>query len=157
MATLEISTRPYLVRAMHEWCSDNGYTPYLVIAVCDEYTQVPMEYVKNQEIVLNISYDATQDFSIHNDYILFSAQFRGVSKELIIPIGAVLSIFARETGGGMSFEYEAPHAESKVHGVLHRALGSTLSVVSDEEKHQDNDPDDTPPAPSNRPTLTVVK
>lgn len=102
-----IPTKPYMIRALYEWCVDNGYTPYLVVAV-DENTRVPMGYVKNGEIVLNINYSATRNLQLDNDAIRFSARFNGVSSDLYIPMGAVRGIFARENGQGMFFEPEKP-------------------------------------------------
>lgn len=99
------STKPYLIRALHEWCSDNGHTPYVVVWV-DGRTQVPREFVKDNEIVLNIGYSATQGLKIDNEWLSFSARFGGVPREIAIPVGNVLSIFARETGEGMGFEVE---------------------------------------------------
>src|ERR687883_2046203 len=99
----EKSTKPYLIRAIHEWCSDSNYTPYLSVKV-DANTRVPTEYVKNGEIVLNVSYDATHRLTIGNDAVQFSARFNGVSRECSIPVEAVLGIFARENGQGLFFE-----------------------------------------------------
>jgi stringent starvation protein B len=96
------STRPYLLRALHEWCSDNGFTPYVAVLV-DETVQVPQEYVKNGEIVLNVSYDATSGLRLGNDYIEFKARFAGVAREIIVPVNRVLAIYARENGQGMAF------------------------------------------------------
>jgi stringent starvation protein B len=96
------STRPYLLRALHEWCTDSGFTPYVAVLV-DETVQVPMEYVKNGEIVLNVSYDATSGLRLGNDYIEFKARFAGVPREIVIPVGRVLAIYARENGQGMAF------------------------------------------------------
>ena len=96
------STRPYLLRAMHEWCTDSGFTPYVAIFV-DETVQVPMEYVKNGEIVLNVGYDATAGMTLGNEFIEFKARFGGVPREIIIPINRVMAIYARENGQGMSF------------------------------------------------------
>jgi stringent starvation protein B len=101
----EKSTKPYLIRAIHEWCSDSNFTPYLSVRV-DANTRVPMEYVKNGEIVLNVSYDATHRLTIANDVVQFSARFNGVSRECSVPIEAVLGIFARENGQGLFFEVE---------------------------------------------------
>ena len=103
----EISTKPYLIRAIFEWCVDSGYTPYLSLTV-DANTRVPMEYVKNGEIVLNISYTATHHLKIDNDLITFSARFGGVSREIVIPIHAVIGIFSKESGQGMFFQREEP-------------------------------------------------
>ena len=96
------STRPYLLRALHEWCTDSGFTPYVAVLV-DETVQVPMEYVKNGEIVLNVSYDATSGLRLGNDFIEFKARFAGVAREILIPINRVLAIYARENGQGMAF------------------------------------------------------
>ncbi|ACT49535.1 ClpXP protease specificity-enhancing factor [Methylovorus glucosotrophus] len=99
------STKPYLIRAVHEWCVDNGFTPHLLVTV-DENTRVPMAYVKNGEIVLNINYSATKDLVIDNTAISFSARFSGASQNIYVPIGAVRGIFARENSQGMFFEAE---------------------------------------------------
>jgi stringent starvation protein B len=96
-------TTPYLIRAIFEWCCDNGLTPYIAVKV-DDNTRVPTEYVKNGEIVLNISPDATRNLKIGNDLIQFSARFAGVSRELSVPIPSVTGIFARETGQGLAFQ-----------------------------------------------------
>ena len=108
----EISNKPYLIRAIYEWCADAGYTPYIGVKV-DQNTRVPIEYVKNGEIVLSVSLQATRNLTIGNDMIQFSARFNGVSREIAVPIYAVASIFARETGRGMFFEPEAaPEVET---------------------------------------------
>lgn len=101
------STKPYLVRALHEWCVDNGLTPHLMVAV-DAQTRVPAAYVKNGEIVLNISHAATQHLLIDADSIAFSARFGGVSQDIHVPMSAVRGIFARENGQGMFFQPEPP-------------------------------------------------
>jgi stringent starvation protein B len=106
----EKSTKPYLIRAIHEWCSDSNLTPYVSVKV-DANTRVPMEYVKNGEIVLNLSYDATHRLTIGNDVIQFSARFNGLSRECSIPVEAVAGIFARENGQGLFFPVEEPAAE----------------------------------------------
>src|SRR3954462_12358399 len=99
----ETSTKPYLLRAIYEWCTDNGYTPYLA-AMVDGETQVPMEFVKNGEIVLNISFSATSGLKMDNDFIHFHARFAGVSREIFVPVDNVVAIYARENGQGMAFE-----------------------------------------------------
>ena len=98
----EKSTKPYLIRAIHEWCSDSGLTPYLSVQV-DANTRVPAEHVKNGEIVLNVAHDATHRLTIGNEVIQFAARFGGVSRECSVPIEAVSGIFARENGQGMFF------------------------------------------------------
>src|SRR5690606_21142480 len=107
----ERSTKPYLIRAVHEWACDSGFTPYLSVKV-DETTRVPMEHVKNGEIVLNLSYDATHRLTIGQDLIQFSARFGGVSRECSIPVAAVQGIFARENGQGLFFPEESGGASA---------------------------------------------
>ena len=99
----ETSTKPYLIRAIHEWCGDNGFTPYLAVAV-DHRTEVPMEYVKAGEIVLNVSLGATNRLSLGNELISFQARFGGVAREISVPIDCVSAIYARENGHGMAFD-----------------------------------------------------
>jgi len=96
------STRPYLIRALYDWCTDNGLTPYVAVAV-DDSVQVPRDYVKNGEIVLNISFDATSSLKLGNDFIEFKARFAGVARDIMVPVGRVLAIYARENGQGMAF------------------------------------------------------
>ncbi|MDH3287502.1 MAG: ClpXP protease specificity-enhancing factor [Betaproteobacteria bacterium] len=101
----ERSTKPYFIRAIHEWCSDSNLTPYVTVQV-DANTRVPAAHVKNGEILLNVSYDATHKLTIGNEAIQFSARFDGVSRECSLPIAAVTGIFARENGQGMFFAHE---------------------------------------------------
>lgn len=104
------STRPYLIRALYEWCTDNGFTPYVAVQV-DDTVQVPREYVKNGEIVLNISFDATSSLRLGNDFIEFKARFAGSAREISVPVGRVIAIYARENGQGMAFPAPTPAAE----------------------------------------------
>ncbi len=96
------STRPYLLRALHDWCTDNGFTPYLAVFV-DGSVQVPMEYVKNNEIVLNVGFEATSGLKLGNEFIEFKARFGGSSREIVVPVDHVVAIYARENGQGMAF------------------------------------------------------
>jgi stringent starvation protein B len=96
------STRPYLLRALHEWCTDNGFTPYLAVYV-DSSVQVPMEHVKNNEIVLNVGFEATSGLKLGNDVVEFRARFGGVSRDIVVPVDHVVAIYARENGQGMAF------------------------------------------------------
>ncbi|KKW68249.1 hypothetical protein AAV94_06220 [Lampropedia cohaerens] len=96
------STQPYLLRALHEWCTDNGLTPYLAVKV-DGSVQVPPEFVRNGEIVLNVSYDATAKLQLGNDFIEFQARFGGVPRQIVVPVHRVMAIYARENGQGMAF------------------------------------------------------
>lgn len=112
----ERSTKPYLIRAIHEWCSDSNLTPYITVKV-DASTRVPAEHVKNGEIVLNVSYDATHKLKIGDETIQFAARFSGVSRECSVPIAAVTGIFARENGQGMFFPQEpAPEKGNEAPG-----------------------------------------
>ncbi|OYV00362.1 MAG: ClpXP protease specificity-enhancing factor [Burkholderiales bacterium PBB5] len=96
------STRPYLIRALHDWCTDNGFTPYIAVHV-SRTVQVPMEYVKNNEIVLNVGFEATSGLKLGNDFIEFKARFGGHSREILVPVDHVVAIYARENGQGMAF------------------------------------------------------
>jgi len=131
----EISTKPYLIRALYEWCVDSGYTPQILAAV-DAHTRVPAGFVKDGQIVLNISAGATRDLKLDNDWIQFSARFAGVSHEIAIPIGRVAAIFARENGQGLHFEPE------------NASSGPPPTPPGD---------DNAPPPSKGRPTLKVVK
>jgi stringent starvation protein B len=96
------STRPYLIRALHDWCTDNGFTPYIAVFV-DRSVQVPMEYVKNNEIVLNVGFEATSGLKLGNELIEFKARFGGSAREIVVPVDHVVAIYARENGQGMAF------------------------------------------------------
>ncbi|MYN04116.1 ClpXP protease specificity-enhancing factor [Pseudoduganella sp. DS3] len=160
----EISTKPYMLRAIYEWCTDCGYTPYLAVKV-DGATQVPMEYVKKGEIVLNISFGATSGLKMDNDAIHFHARFGGVSREIYVPVNNVMAIYANENGQGMAFEplldqAPAPRAPTEVEETA--APAPTLASVptaSAPRSVDDNDPDDggEPPKKGGRPTLTRIK
>ncbi len=108
------STRPYLIRALHEWCTDNGFTPYVAVHV-DRSVQVPLEYVSNNEIVLNVGFDATSNLDLGNELIQFKARFGGVAREIIVPVDHVVAIYARENGQGMAFPPPNPEEASTRH------------------------------------------
>ena len=101
-ATAGTSTRPYLIRALHDWCTDNGFTPYVAVFV-DASVKVPVEYVKNNEIVLNVGFEATSGLKLGNDFIEFKARFGGSSRDIVVPVDHVIAIYARENGQGMAF------------------------------------------------------
>jgi len=103
----EISTKPYLVRALYEWCVDNGYTPHLAVKV-DARSQVPLEYVRNGEITLNVAPSAVHKLQMGNELIEFSARFGGVARQIAVPVACVYALYARETGHGMTFEVDPP-------------------------------------------------
>ena len=106
------STKPYLIRALHQWCTDFGFTPFLAVFV-DERVEVPMEFVKNNEIVLNISSEACHQLHIENDSISFQARFGGMPKKVLVPVTHVLAIYARENGQGMSFPFDTEKLTTK--------------------------------------------
>ena len=101
------STRPYLIRALHDWCTDNGFTPYLAVHV-DRSVQVPAEFVKNDEIVLNASFEATSGLQLGNEFISFKARFGGTARDILVPVDHVIAIYARENGQGMAFPMPTP-------------------------------------------------
>jgi len=108
-AVSELSTKPYLIRAIHEWCADSGYRAHIAVAV-DENTRVPMEFVRNGEIVLNISADATNRLQIGNELIEFEARFNRIARQISVPIANVSAVYAAETGHGMAFDVAKPLA-----------------------------------------------
>lgn len=131
-----ISTKPYMIRALHEWCVDNNLTPHLLVAV-NPQTRVPVAFVKDGEIVLNLNYSATKDLHMDNEAIVFSARFSGVSQNIYVPINAVKGIFARENGQGMFFEIDT------------KVVAKTVLT--------DIDPVDAKKTEKKKPTLTIVK
>lgn len=180
---MELSTKPYLLRAIHDWCTDAGFTPYLAVAV-DESVRVPAAFVKNGEIVLNISALATNRLKLGNEAVEFSARFGGVATEVYVPIERVVAIYARENGQGMAFEVprgvatdpaapatpeSAPHvpaagatipASSGPRAVEAPRERSTLVPVATatESASSSDDSEPTPPPRSgDRPRLTRIK
>ncbi len=162
------TTRPYLIRALHEWCTDNGFTPYVAVRV-DNSVQVPREYVNDGEIVLNVGFDATSSLQLGNDYIEFKARFGGKSRDILVPVGRVVAIYARENGQGMAFpppvdllpdalstsleEVETVSPEDSAPDVARVVqLVATDSVSEDGDKPR---PPTTPGA--SRPSLKLVK
>jgi stringent starvation protein B len=149
ISTTELpSTRPYLIRALYDWCSENGFTPYVAVKV-DASVQVPREYVQGGEIVLNVSMDATSSLKLGNDFIEFKARFGGKPREIMVPIHRVMAIYARENGQGMAFPVSDEPVEPAV-----------LSAVDTADSPQP-DAEDTPPPPStsgsSRPALKRIK
>ncbi len=110
MSTAELSTKPYLLRALYEWCVDNGYTPHIAVKV-DSRAQVPEEFVRNGEITLNVSPTAVHKLQLGNEVIEFSARFAGVARQISVPVTNVSAIYARETGHGMTFEIDGPRSD----------------------------------------------
>ena len=161
----ETSTKPYLIRAIYEWCTDNGFTPYIAVFV-DANTSVPREFVKNNEIVLNVSFDATSGLDIGNEWINFSARFSGVSRKISVPIENVLAIYARENGQGMAFPVERSIPETQAATERENNPPPKLASVDAEAPAaapETETPDDDPTPPnvprigSRKPSLKVVK
>ena len=156
------STRPYLIRALHDWCTDNGFTPYIAVFV-DATVQVPVEYVKNNEIVLNVGFEATSALKLGNDAIEFKARFGGVSREIIVPIDHVIAIYARENGQGMAFPVptDAPAATQPAAADAAAAPRPPHLAVTEGSRPADADasaPTEPPEPPAGgRPALKRIK
>jgi len=172
--TSSTSTRPYLIRALHEWCTDNGFSPYIAVQV-DGAVQVPGEFVQNGEIVLNVSFDATSSLRLGNDCIEFKARFGGVAREIVVPISHVVAIYARENGQGMAFPAPTPagasdntqrmgaDASSEPPSTAPDSARAPLRAVPSDEGagtasgETPEPPPDGPPRPGGRPKLKRVK
>lgn len=139
------STKPYLLRAIWEWCCDNGFTPYIAVQV-DTRTRVPREFIRDGQIVLNVGPDATNKFMIGNELIEFQARFGGVARELSVPVEQVSAIYARENGAGMAFEV-GPES----------AVGETPAVDEVPAAPTDEPPPEPPRPEGGRPKLQRIK
>ena len=159
------STRPYLLRALHDWCTDNGFTPYIAVYV-GAGVQVPMEYVKNNEIVLNVGFEATSGLQLGNEFIEFKARFGGLGREIKVPVDHVVAIYARENGQGMAFPVpteagvrgEPTAAVSPIRGLR---LASSEPEADAADDHGAAPAPEAPPDPTSpaggRPTLKRIK
>ncbi len=164
------STRPYLIRALHEWCTDNGFTPYIAVRV-DDSVQVPREYVNDGEIVLNVGFDATSSLQLGNDYIEFKARFGGKPRDIMVPVGRVIAIYARENGQGMAFpppvdllsalddDASAPDAADGVQDADTTDDSRVVQLVPTGPGPEGEGDDPRPPTPAgaSRPALKRVK
>ncbi|MDD2608724.1 MAG: ClpXP protease specificity-enhancing factor [Giesbergeria sp.] len=173
------TTRPYLIRALHEWCIDNGFTPYIAVRV-DSSVQVPREFVKDGEIVLNVGLDATSGLLLGNDYIEFKARFAGKVRDIMVPVGRIVAIYARENGQGMAFpppdddldvsqntealfslSEQPSEAQLAGHESSTADRASIHLVPSDSAIHASDEPEPPPPRPpagaGGRPALKRVK
>ncbi|MDN0086350.1 ClpXP protease specificity-enhancing factor [Yersinia nurmii] len=160
--------RPYLLRAFYDWLIDNELTPHLVVDVTRPDVEVPMEFARDGQIVLNIAPRAVGNLELGNEYVRFNARFGGVPRQVVVPMGAVLAIYARENGAGTMFEPEAAY-DADAEGYFaemddqneENAPSESLVLVTDETqaKLDSSDPDDEPPPPprGGRPALRVVK
>ncbi|HWL27921.1 MAG TPA: ClpXP protease specificity-enhancing factor [Burkholderiaceae bacterium] len=150
----ESSTKPYLIRALHEWCTDNGYTPHIVVTV-DANTVVPPAHVHDGQITLNIGTLATNRLVLGNEYIEFQTRFGGVTEQIFVPVAAVSAIYARETGAGMGFDvmasdpYPGGEAADKAEGPKVVTDNSAAAAPARAETSSDDDP--------KPPRLTIVK
>ncbi len=141
------STRPYLIRALYDWCSDNGFTPYVAVKV-DPSVQVPREYVQGGEIVLNVSMDATSSLKLGNEFIEFKARFGGKPRDIMVPIHRVMAIYARENGQGMAFPVSDDDS----------SVVTPLTAVNVQDASDGEGQEPTPPTSSpTRPALKRVK
>ena len=148
------STRPYLIRAMYEWCTDHSFTPYVAVKV-DGSVQVPREFVQGGEIVLNISFDATSSLQLGNEFIEFKARFGGKPRDIMVPINRVMAIYARENGQGMSFPVSDSPLGQTVVG-MDKLASVPVSTPSALSSASEDDTQPVPPTPT-RPTLTRIK
>ena len=134
------STKPYLIRALHEWCCDNRFTPHIAVVV-DQNTRVPREFVRDGQIVFNIDYEATAHLEISNEGITFQARFGGVARDISVPIGNVVAVYAKENGAGMTFE-----RDSELEGDVPESRADELT-----------DPEPPPAPPAGRAKLQRIK
>ena len=151
------STRPYLIRALYEWCTDNGLTPFIAVLV-DETVRVPNEYVKDGEIVLNISFDATSSLVIGNECIEFKGRFGGVARDIFVPVDRVVAIYARENGQGMAFPMLARSNASMLPEVVAPTDTKTAVLTRVTNKSVGDSPKSPrPKSGGGKPSLTRIK
>ena len=150
------STKPYLIRALYEWCTDNGYTPHIAVKV-QSGVRVPMEFVRNGDIVLNIAFSATSSLTMDNQAISFKARFGGVSRDIYVPINAVAAIYASENGQGMAFDVIAELAESEEIKNLSQGDKPSMSLAVTNEESSKPDDDPAPKENRKKPSFTVIK
>ncbi|MBK4785645.1 MAG: ClpXP protease specificity-enhancing factor [Pantoea sp. Pent] len=152
--------RPYLLRAFYEWLLDNQLTPHLVVDINLPGVQVPLEYARDGQIVLNIAPRAVGNLELANDQVRFNARFGGVPRQVSVPMAAVLAIYARENGAGTMFEPEPAYELSgdEQEGGQKETLMSVIDGDRpDDATDDDSSPDDEPPPRGGRPSLRVVK
>ena len=149
----EIATKPYLLRALYEWCVDNGYTPHVAVKV-DSKTQVPSEYVKNGEITLNVAPSAVHKLQMGNELIEFSARFAGVARQISVPVASVYAVYARETGHGMTFDVDAAKPATQAVAEAAPAAPKEAPPALPAPANSAGEP---PKKPGGKPTLRRVK
>ncbi len=159
----ESSTKPYFIRALHEWCTDNGYTPHVVVQV-DDNTRVPRAFISDGQITLNVGLLATNQLDLNNEFISFQARFGGKTEDVWVPISAVSAIFARETGAGMGFEVGDSNegfsaaSDAASDDMTNEATDEVSDEVSDNvsDAVTNKSPNKETPPPK-RPHLSIVK
>lgn len=162
-----VSTKPYLMRAIWEWCVDQGFTPY-VACIVDANTRVPPGYARDGQIVLNLSPDATGQLQMANDYVSFQARFNGAAHSIVIPVANVIAVYARENGQGMAFEPELADGEGEAETAAQADAADDMAVTTAalraergegeaEDAGEDADDTEAPPPPRRGSHLKLVK
>jgi stringent starvation protein B len=155
------STKPYFMRAIYEWCTDNGFTPYLSVKVYGG-AKVPMEFVRNGEIVLNISFGATSGLKMDNNAVAFNARFGGVSREIYVPIENVQAVYASENGQGMAFEMDVEELSDKNEDPSTAPVKPAIGLAAVSNTEPDGvpvgaKPEAEPQKKFEKPTLKIIK
>lgn len=154
--TQPTSTKPYLVRAIYEWCTDNGFTPYVAVFV-NRAVRVPMEYVKNHEIVLNVSFEATQGLKIDNEAISFRARFAGMARDIWVPTDNIVAVYARENGQGMAFPLTPELQREQEQGPSAGTEAAMLTEVAHSQAPEQSEEEKAHSAAKHKPKLTSVQ
>jgi stringent starvation protein B len=157
--SVTLSTKPYLMRAIYEWCADNGFTPYIAVKV-QGLVHVPMEFVRDGNIVLNISMSATNSLKMDNEAITFKARFGGVPRDIYVPVSAVAAIYASENNQGMAFEVLPEPVAEPATKKTESAPVNEKPAVSLAVTNKENSPapdEKKPKAGRKKPSFTVIK
>lgn len=152
--------RPYLLRAFYDWLLDNQLTPHLVVDVTCPGVMVPMEYARDDQIVLNITPTAVGNLEMGDDAVRFNARFGGVPRQVYVPLASVMAIYARENGAGTMFEPEPAYEDAVLSAAEPiPAAEPTMTLIDGDAAADDTDngDDDNDPPPRGRPALRVVK
>ncbi|MHB0774351.1 ClpXP protease specificity-enhancing factor [Halomonas sp. WWR20] len=163
-----LSSRPYLARALYEWLLDNDHTPYIVVDAEREGVQVPRRFVQNGQIVLNVAPSAVRDFAIENSAVMFGARFGGQPMQVVVPMEALIALYARENGVGMVFGHEPVmpgHDASSEHdnerpnleGVETQERNGSGESADDTSPDNVEEDGESAPEKKGRPSLRVVK
>jgi stringent starvation protein B len=136
-----ISTTPYLIRAIYDWCTDQGYTPHLLVDTSVEGIVVPQQLVENNAIVLNIQSTAVRSLEMGNEWLMFNARFSGNPMEVIVPVSAIRAIFARENGQGCAFEAQAEPVQEQAEPALDESEQQVQEAQKQEAQTSKNRPE----------------